>query len=84
MRTRRSYSIGRQDSISGGMQDLLGNLERRILIGMAFVIPVLIVGAVFLAAPQIAIGALMLAAGVGLSAAISKLVFAVVGFPESR
>ena len=47
MLTIRSYFIRRQDSISGGMQDLLGNLERRILIGMAFVIPVLIVGAVF-------------------------------------
>jgi hypothetical protein len=51
---------------------------------MAFVIPVLIIGGVLLAAPQIAIGALIVAAGVGLSAAISKLVFAVLGSPEPR
>ena len=84
MLTIRSYFIRRQDSISGGMQDLLGNLERRIVSRMAFLIPILIVGGVFLAAPQIAIGAVILAAAVGLSAAISKLIFIVIGSPESR
>jgi len=51
---------------------------------MAFLIPILIVGGVLLAAPQIAIGAVILAAAVGLSAAISKLIFRVIGSPESR
>ena len=63
---------------------MLGNLERRIVSRMAFLIPILIVGGVFLAAPQIAIGAVILAAAVGLSAAISKLIFRVIGSPESR
>lgn len=51
---------------------------------MAFLIPVLLIGGVLLAAPQIAIGAVIIAAAVGLSAAVGKLVFGVIGHPASR
>jgi hypothetical protein len=56
-------------------------VEGSILSGMAFLLPVLIFGGMLLAAPQIAIGAVILAAAVGVSAAFSKLVFAVIGHP---
>ena len=51
---------------------------------MAFVIPILLIAAVLLAAPQAVIGALIVAGAVGISALISKFIFTVTGDPASR
>ena len=51
---------------------------------MAFVMPIVIIGVVLLAAPQIVIGVVILAAAVGISAAVGKVVFAIIGHPTVR
>jgi hypothetical protein len=51
---------------------------------MAFLIPIFIIAVVLLAAPQIAIGAVILSAAVGASVAITKVVFGITGNPAAR
>jgi hypothetical protein len=58
--------------------------EGSIVVDMAFLLPMLIIAAVLLAAPQIAIGLVIVGVAVGLSVAISKVIFALTGHPTSR
>jgi hypothetical protein len=51
---------------------------------MAFLIPILLIAAVLLAAPQAVIGTVIVAVAVGISAALTKLIFTVTGDPASR
>jgi hypothetical protein len=60
------------------------NIEEEYRPRMAFVMPIVIIGVVLLAAPQIVIGVVILAAAVGISAAVGKVVFAIIGHPTVR
>jgi hypothetical protein len=51
---------------------------------MASLIPILLIAAVLLAAPQAVIAAVIVALAVGISVVISKLIFTVIGDPASR
>jgi hypothetical protein len=57
---------------------------REYAFAMAFLIPALLIAAVLLAAPQMVIGAAIVAVAVGISALITKLIFTVTGDPASR
>jgi ABC-type uncharacterized transport system permease subunit len=51
---------------------------------MAFLLPMFIIAAVLLVAPQIVIGVVILSVAAGLSVAVSKLVFGLNGSPTAR
>jgi hypothetical protein len=66
------------------LRDFAQNSPEEYPVHMAFLIPILLIVAVLLAAPQAVIGAVIVAGAVGISVAVSKLIFSIIGNPASR